>query len=223
MTTLHAETCVICTRRPPEWGMVCSGCKVGMRQDLQQLITEYALLDATPGASTSQRVSGTRTAPLPLRVDVLNLVGPGSAHVTDPHGDQEGDLPPLVWLEQWVRDWRDVRGQGEHLPSATMTELVGWIDKRLDWAADEHPAVDDFAAELGKQVRTLRGANRSGDEPEGRRLGPCSQILDDGRPCGTMVYLVERLAFITCRGCGAEWHRRSLAWLTREMAGERSA
>lgn len=209
MTTMRAEVCVVCQRRPPEWSLCCAGCTSRMRDQLAALVDEYARLDATPGSSTGQRVSGTRTAPLPLRVDVLNLVGPGSAHVhvdrREEHDDQVGELPPLVWLDQVVRDWRDTRGQGEHLPGTTITQMTAWLDRRLDWAADEHPAIDEFAAELAGQLRTLRGVNRAGEKPDAEFVGYCPADAVDG-PCGQPLYANPWYAVITC-GCGAEWRR----------------
>lgn len=214
MTTLHAASCVVCAKRPPEWGLVCAPCTSRMRDQLRELVDEYALLDATPGASAGQRVSGTRTAPLPARLDVLNLLGPGSAHVhvhrRDEHDDQIGELPTLVWLESWCRDWRDTRGQGETLPEPTITGMTRWLDHRLDWAADEHEAVDEFAAELGKALRLLRGVNRAGDRPESMFVGYCPAEATDG-PCGQPLYANTRYAVIVCR-CGAEYARHDGGW-----------
>lgn len=215
--------CIICGRHV-QWPQLDEGCRARIRADLRTLVTEYALLDATPGASTGQRVTGTRDAPLPARLDVLNLVGPGADGVSDPHGDQVGDLPPLVWLEQWVRDWRDSGAPGDHLPASTMTELSAWVERRLDWAADEHPAVDEFARELHRQVAALRGANRTGEEREPRQyVGPCPQVAD-GRQCGTELYRYPRIDFITCTTCGTEWRRGpQWVWLARLIRGEESA
>ena len=223
MTALRAETCVICQRRPPEWSLGCTGCKSRMRDQLRELVDEYALLDARPTGGAGERVSGTRAAPLPVRVDVLNLVGPGSPAVTAeidpatgrPYDDQVGELPTLVWLEQWCRDWRDARGQGEQLPEPTITGMTRWLDRRLDWAADEHPAVDEFAAELGKALRLLRGVNRAGDRPESMFIGYCPADATDG-PCGEPLYANTRYAVIVCR-CGAEWRRDQWKTLAERM------
>lgn len=229
MTTLHATNCVVCTKRPPEWGLVCAPCTSRMRDQLRDLVEEYALLDATPGSSTGQRVSGTRTAPLPVRLDVLSLVGPGSANVhvdrRDEHDDQIGELPTATWLLQWVIDWRDYRGQTEELPGLSITAMTRWLEHRLDWAADEHPAVDDFASELAAQVRALRGVNRAGEPSDRSKVGPCPQQLADGDTCRTTLYMHDRIDFITCGGCGAEWQRRNWPWLFRTVAavGERTA
>lgn len=169
----QTELCIVCQRRRVQWPQVCEGCRDRMRRDLAALAEEYALLDATPTGGAGEKVSGTRDAPLPLRTDVLNLVGPGTANARGNYADQVGDLPPLAWLESWVRDWRDVRSQGEHLPDATVTALVEWLDKRLDWAGDEHRAVDEWADGLRRQLGALRAANQSNEPKPEPLVTPC--------------------------------------------------
>ncbi len=211
--------CVVCQRRRPHWPMVCEPCRSRTREQLTvDLPEQYAMLDATPGQSTGQRVSGTRTAPLPGRLDVLNLVGRGTLRVHDPAPDapdwQIGEIPPLVWLDQWVRDWRDTLAIGAHLPPARLMDMVRWLDHRLDTAMDEHPAIDSFAAELAEQVTTLRAVN--GDRSDWRRIGTCPGLRSDGVTavgCGTPLYANPWVDVIQCRGCGYRWDRHQWGWL----------
>ncbi len=72
-------------------------------------------------------------------------------------GDQTGETPVAVWLDSWVRDWITYRPQHrEHLPVPTVDRLTDWLLDRLDWALDNHPAIDEFAADLRHQLAVLR-------------------------------------------------------------------
>lgn len=155
--------CVIDQRRDIESGQVCAGCRSWLTRTLTEIVELYALLPANlmPGQAQGQRVSGSREAPLPLRVDPLDLTMPARAAVVhDPLGDQVGLLSVATVLDSWVRDWRDVRGKGEGLPGPTVVELGQWLAVRLDDACDDHPAIDEFADEmkaLGHQLRRAVG------------------------------------------------------------------
>jgi hypothetical protein len=118
----------------------------------------YALVGAEmiPGQTQGQRVSGSREAPLPLRVDPLDLTLPArAAAIHDVLGDQIGHLSVASVLDSWVREWRETRDMRETPPGATVAELAGWLGNRLDWACSLHPAVDEFAREIRQLHRTI--------------------------------------------------------------------
>ena len=75
------STCVICLRREAERPMVCLGDRSWLARTLVEIVELYALLPANlmPGQSQGQRVTGSREAPLPLRVDPLDLTMPADA------------------------------------------------------------------------------------------------------------------------------------------------
>ena len=82
----------------------------------------------TPSGPTGSpgrvRVTGTRTAPLPVSVELLDLVGPGTARVSDSgYRDQIGELPPAVWLDQWATDWASMRGDRRPVPTVAALSL----------------------------------------------------------------------------------------------------
>jgi hypothetical protein len=144
-----------------------------LRTQLGQLpelitLTHLALL---PGSGRrGARVSGaTRTAPLPCRLDVLSLVGPTAAAVTDPHGDQD-DTPGLDLLVGWARaviddrrranDWTgwSVPGSNWLYPldwrESDVSLAVAYLQLHLPFAAGRTYA-RDLADEIGQLHRVL--------------------------------------------------------------------
>ena len=128
--------CVICPvfrpvdkPRLPNWPPCCDSCRTRLRVELAEIPDLYALIPdhLEPETGTGVKVSGTRTPPLPLRLDPLNLLvaGPKRQPVHDAFGDQYGPQPPLVVLDLWVAEWIDTRGQGERQPVPTISTLTG--------------------------------------------------------------------------------------------------
>ena len=148
----------------------------------------YARLDGLlqrGSGSGGPAVSGSKTAPAPLRIDVLSLQCAGG--------------PVLGPLETWVRDWE---GQGH----ADMCE-AGGLQQRVDhacrtlrfnlsWAAGNHEAVDEFAAEIGSIHRTLTGIT-AGEKPARKLAVVC--------PCGQRVPFTLATRGETCAGCGTSY------------------
>jgi hypothetical protein len=115
-----------------------------------------------PGQNEAQRVTGSREAPIPLNVDVVDLSAQArNAQATDAAKahpeDQIGQVAVASILDQWARDWRDEMAFAQSLPVPTVPELARWLGNRVEWACDRHPAVDEFAAEMGRLRAVLRG------------------------------------------------------------------
>lgn len=153
------------------------------------------------GARTGGPVSGSRDAPVPVNLDLVDLTAPARAGSVLPHAngdarqraaaiartktwelhdyaghwdDQIGHLSVATTLDTWVRDWRDARGNTEGWPAATVAGMCRWLADRADDACDNHPAVDEFAADLERVHRTLRGVLGL--------VGPWPELLG-GVPC----------------------------------------
>lgn len=164
--------------------------------------TVLALPSAARAAATGgARVSGTHDAPVPVRLDVVDLTAPARAGSLLPHAnaalhqasaivlrtrtverhdyaarwaDQIGHLSVATTLDTWVRDWRGHRGKGEGWPAATVPAMAGWLADRLDDACDDHLAIDEFAAEIRDVHSALRGVLGP--------IGPWPELLV-GVPC----------------------------------------
>lgn len=195
MTTALCVTCPVLSPRleprEPDWPMVCTPCRRRTSRNLLEIPDLYAVLPAalTPGsAGESTRVSGSREAPVPPSLDVVDLLLParaGSVGVryrldgraraglrpgdpptavqwaSHPDGDpdQLGGLSVLTTLDFWVRDWREARSLAEVGPDITVASMVGWLaGERLRWACDQHPAVDEFAADINRLAYAIRSA-----------------------------------------------------------------
>lgn len=161
---MSEHRCVTCPQiragepRIYERANVCEGCRSRLAQLLHEIMAMHAVLPAMlqPGQSQGQRVSGSREAPLPLRVDPLDLTLPARAGtIHDPLGDQIGHQSVATILDSWARDWRDTL-DGDRPAGPTVPELVTWLAIRLPWACNQHPAIDEFARELRQLHRTLR-------------------------------------------------------------------
>lgn len=172
--TTPDRLCILCLRtdsngrpRTRNWPILgwqcCRGCRIQrLERPLEVIPQQWALLDATPGATPAgPRVHGT-DAPIGVRPDVLNLMSPASAGhgaVTGSTTDQIGRPSAAATLDHWVQEWRRWRGLGESQPLPTVSRLCDWLAKRLDWAVVEHTALDQFAADIAGLAAALRAAN----------------------------------------------------------------
>lgn len=137
-----------------------------LRRDLSDLpeLLVYAELALLPGRSGGQagHVTGaTRTAPLPVRADVLSLLGPApSGRVTGHPDDQVGPPPVLAVIASWAElvvetsaaDLTEASHQS--LSTATTGDQIRTLQATLAWAARQDWA-RDYATEIRRIVRQL--------------------------------------------------------------------
>jgi hypothetical protein len=111
--------------------LVCPGCRARLHGLLDAIAEQYAALDTTKGRASTERISGSRTPPLPLRLDPLDLALP--PHVK-PVSD---DLHPLYETTRVeVNVWRPARPtDADHYPTQRITvnerrrrrDATGWL------------------------------------------------------------------------------------------------
>lgn len=150
---------------------LCSPCVDRIGVWLRELPLQITVLEGSrQRETTGDRAGGRtvyRTAPLPGRDDVLNLLGPAAwtDHIRDPHAeglahDQTGQLPIAGVLIPWVRIITEERRWNPPV-SLTAEDLALWLaqPKPLAWAA-RRPWAGDMRDELDDLMRTVRNTTR---------------------------------------------------------------
>jgi hypothetical protein len=174
-------------------------------------------LPAGPTRATagSAPVSGSREAPVPVSLDLVDLTAPARAGSLLPHAnadlhqaasvvprtktlerhtygarwvDQVGHLSVATELDFWVVDWIEARGQREHRPAPNVPDLIRWLGDRVDDACDHNGAIDEFATKVSELLWTCRRlAGELPPLPEKCHGIPCSRcdMLDLWRHPGS--------------------------------------
>lgn len=176
-TELGRQACTPCERRTDENLLALPG-ERGL----------YARLSAslTPGSgSDGPSVSGSRTAPLPLRLEPLSLMARGGV---------------VTVLQTWLIDWHDVLGFTHPRWKGDLQQQCDQVIKalrvNLPWAAAEHPAFAEFAWEVSA-VRRQCERQVTGERPERRVTVQCS--------CGQPLRITLSTPGRQCSGCGAQY------------------
>lgn len=177
----------------------CGRCEQRIRGWLRELPHQVRLLqaclqpDRTP--LTGSVHGGRAHAPLPVRGDVLTLLGAGApGSVENPHGDQTGPLP----IDRQMLNWAEMTAERVGL-SRTPWRRPGrtwasWLTAYLPWALTA-PWIGDMHDELADLLYTVRGITHT--EPRRRpKDAPC--------PSCTAFALIEEdwQPYIECTLCG---------------------
>lgn len=202
--------CPLC-KRPTEDG-VHDRCRFAVDHRLEQIPGLYAALAAVlePGRAAGARVSGSRTPPLPVRLEPLSLRGRGGI---------------ITILATWETDWRDraglavipARAGREQLLDSdqALADVIAFLRRQLGWAIAYHPAVDEFAEEVREIEKACRRA--LGLTENLMKIGRCPSLDQDGRPCGQRLDADPYATAIRCTTCHAEWPRNQWLLLGRAM------
>jgi hypothetical protein len=159
--------CVCCQQVEPDNPPVCTRDRLRLAQALWELRDLHQLLPYAlpPGRGELVRVGGTRERQLPLRTDVHDLAAAAtSTPVLDHDHDQVGAVAVASILDSWAQDWAS--HLGEALPDPSVDALVSWLSRRLPWALDNHPAIDEFAKEITLTLYDCRSVLSVSRRPE---------------------------------------------------------
>jgi len=177
----------------------CTACLNHTRIDLNAIVDGHALLPMhlhaystrSPGAGEG----GSRNAETPLMGgDVLSLIGYGSdgynaamqraLDEADPMRTPElsverpSDTPSVLFeLERWEAAMREDMGLHAATTKATISNVTSFLHEHLTWAAQNHPAFDEFAGDM----RRLRGHV---ERALGRNDGPVIAVGVECQDCG---------------------------------------
>ncbi|WP_435218378.1 hypothetical protein [Streptomyces sp. bgisy034] len=179
----------------------------------QIIVLEGSRERETTGAGTGGRAA-IRTAPLPGRPDVLNLLGPAAwgDSIRDPYGDSRDDhggpLPIAGVLIPWVRIVCDERrwDPPADLTPQSLAELLA-APRVLDYASRRAWA-GDMRDELHEMMRTIRSVTRL--RPQRRPVPqPCPR-------CDSLTLVeTDHQLYVDCLTCESMYTRDELALAAR--------
>lgn len=212
-------SCVLCWRRDPDNGPACHLCRSRLAAKVWEIRDLHALLGAalSPGQGEKQRISGSREAPLPLRVDALDFAEPARRPiegVSDPGRDQRGVWSVAAVLDSWVRDWAELLDVP--LPSPLVPDLVSWLSRNLQWAVDNHPAIEEFNDEVTAMLYALRALLNVSKKP--------IYLHDPCPTCGLIALKRDPAGGdVECGNCHRAWKHEEFERLAVVLADEGEA
>ncbi|PZG38100.1 hypothetical protein C1I98_24650 [Spongiactinospora gelatinilytica] len=144
--------------------LICRWGLARLRRDVQAapVLLEWLRHHIAPAGGTGERVSGSREAPVPLRLDVLCMIYDGAVPIHGEDDDQVG--PPSIpsTLKAWT--WLICEHRGLTYPvTASVAELADLLLRHAEWAAAR-----EWIADMMHEVGRLR---RCAAAPTGSRRG----------------------------------------------------
>lgn len=195
-------TCTACGR--DLWAdeldrVACRPCQNRTAQRIAELPALFRQLDTTAALMREARRPGgsggsiSRTPPIPPRLDVLTLVGPGGV-AARLAAIEDAWRQALGWT---VAPWRGS-------PAQAVPAHVEFLTNNLLWACSSYESV----AQDIEEIRQLHGECKTlaaGDRRPGRvKIGHCPTLVD-GHLCWTPLTATTTSHRVHCPTCGSRW------------------
>jgi len=190
--------------------MKCFNCRKDSQRDICQSCWRFAMLqlvkfpdlyhdlekELVPSTGKKgERVSGSKTAPLPVRIETLNMRSGGISI-------------PLMRHEEMMREIRNetrITFRGQEINKITMT--CEYIFNREEWAYNEYKSAVDLATVIISTYNKIMFI--LGKKSDEIIIGKCPTINKEDEVCGAKLKIdptqLERTSEIKCRRCGTVW------------------
>lgn len=176
----------------------CRPCEDVTAKRISELAALFRQLDTTAalmkGASRSATpTSGSRTPPIPPRLDVLNLVSPG------------GIAARLVAIEDAWRaslGWTIAPWRGS--PAQAIPHHVEFLGNNLLWACSSYEEVGQDIHDLRRLHGECTALVNDERRPGRVQIGNCPVRVDDSL-CGQPLTASAASHRVRCGGCGTRW------------------
>lgn len=214
--------------------LVCRPCEDQTRRRLTELPALFAKLDrtamlmkgASPGGTPT---AGTRTAPIPPRLDVLNLTSPGGIParlqaIEDSWRQALGwPTPPPTAPRHVFPVWRDQHGarhtgqpvRGDRVypywrtdrPADVVPRCVTFLTNNILWACSSYTSVADDIHEIRRLHSQCKALVENKPRTGQVKIGLCP-VQGDLGPCGTQLTATTNSFTTRCPECGTAWEGR---------------
>lgn len=187
--------CPLCRRKVET--LVCSHCWATTVERLVKIPQGYNSLAAEliPSQGVGERVGGSKTPPIPVKLEVLHL-------------RTTGIKEPLLRHEHQIRHQQkhthiSFRGQTANY----IRESCAYLVTHERWIFKEYKQVDDFAKEVAFISRAIDSA--LGHRSEMVTIGTCPAMDDQGETCGYRLQVnpatLNAFSDIVCPLCRTTW------------------
>lgn len=176
----------------------CRPCEDKTLTRLTELPALFRQLDTTAalirGASRSSGGgSGSKTPPIPPRLEVLSLVGPGGV-AARLSAVEDSWRQALGWT---VAPWRGS-------PAQAVPQHVQFLANNLPWAADAYESVGQDIDDLRRLHGECKAIVNDERKPGRVQIGACPGRLEAGL-CGQPLTASAASHRVHCPACGARW------------------
>ncbi|MEU1663580.1 hypothetical protein ABZ547_08190 [Streptomyces sparsogenes] len=216
-------TCIACGRDlwESEAGRhACRPCETRTSERLGELDVLFEQINTSAALMRGARrggapTSGSRTPPIPPRLEVLSLAANGGV-ATRLRDIEDAWRGALGWT---IAPWRG--SPGEAVP-----EHIRFLINNLPWAADRYESVGQDVEEIRRLHAECKQALSHDRKPGRVNVGHCPTVVDD-QPCEAKLTASAGTSRIRCGTCGAQWDDmwgwRELRRAQEAMAGEKDA
>lgn len=182
--------------------VICEFCARRLEGQLHDLAHAHDELETVLAADSAMwarfdRVAGSRTPPVPVRLEVAD------------HRDHIRHL-----LVSWVRLVIEERGL-TRWPDDRPTAMAGYLASHLEWLAS-HDAAGELCDEIARALARARGLV---ERPGAMCTLPCPDVYEQG--CDGTVRVTAEATWVRCGTCG--WETDDLPWLGRLLRGDEPA
>lgn len=188
--------CYVCGRKASK--PACDRCWARGFNTLKDLPSYYYALEAflVPAKGYGEKVQGTRTPPLPARLNVLHLRTGGISNKITFHEREIRSLQSHATIT--------FRGdEGERIEAS-----VRYLVNQWEWIVENYDP--GILVDLDGLYGEIQGA--IGNKSEDITIGSCPAEYDDGSPCGAILRvsqkILETMSDIRCPNCATVWESR---------------
>lgn len=179
--------------------LVCRPCEDRTSTRIAELPSLFRQLNTTASLMRGARrigggSSGSKTPPIPPRLEVLSLVGPGgiAARLRD---IEDAWRKALDWT---VAPWRGS-------PAQAVPNHVTFLANNLPWACDAYESVGQDIDDLRRLHAECVAIVNDERKPGRVQIGSCPVRDEDGEPCWTPLTASAASHRVRCSGCGSRW------------------
>ncbi|MEU8829358.1 hypothetical protein [Streptomyces sp900116325] len=177
----------------------CRPCEDQTSKRLAELPALFGRLNTTGalmrGASRGgASPSGSKTPPIPPRLEVLSLIGPGGI-ATRLRDIEDAWRTALGWT---VAPWRGS-------PAQAIPEHIKFLANNLPWACDAYDSVGQDIEELRRLHAECTAADLNERRPGRVSIGRCPMQIDNDTLCATELTASAASHRVRCGNCGTRW------------------